>query len=202
MSPAGWLSWFCVVVMLSVQYRAFCNKMSRRLDFFTGRAVTYPHFRAHIEIIVVNRSKLKKITTHGDTELELPFWFLCLPLSRWPTTQTRMYNTYIPPTPISYLFHSVNFNNHSKSPMSIINQNSSSSSSNMMDHMVDNRKYKPGQTCTNRDRVNRNTKSISGNSKQKRRRKLFVNQNYRGRYKYGGQRRRKKNNTRNGEIKC
>ena len=41
--------------------------------------------------------------------------------------------------------------------------------------MIDNRKYKPGQTCTYRDRVNRNTKAITGNSKQKK--KLFVKQN-------------------------
>ena len=139
---------------------------------------------------------MKKITTQGDTDLELPFWFLCLSLSivnfknnlsRRPTTQTRMYNTYIP-TPIYDLFHSVNFNNHSKSPISIINQNSSSSSSssssNKMDHMRDNRKFKIGQTCTNRDRVNRITKAISGNSNQKRRRKLFVKQNKRRRYMY------------------
>ena len=42
----------------------------------------------------------------------------------------------------------------------------------MMDHMRDNRKFKPGQACTNRDRdrVNRETKSISGNNKKKKKR--------------------------------
>ena len=34
----------------------------------------------------------------------------------------------------------------------------------MMDLMRDNRQFKPRQTYTNRDRVNRKTKSISGNS--------------------------------------
>ena len=47
---------------------------------------------------------------------------------------------------------------------------------NMMDHMRDNRKFKPGQSCTNRDRVNRTTKSISGY--------ITVNQNERERKSY------------------
>ena len=54
----------------------------------------------------------------------------------------------------------------------------------MVDHIRDNRKFKPGQSYTNRDRVNRTTKTISGYSKHKRRRKFFVNQNNRRRYIY------------------
>ena len=49
--------------------------------------------------------------------------------------------------------------------------------------MRNNRKFKPGTICTNRDRVIRKTKYTSGNSKQKRRRNLFVNQNNRKRDK-------------------
>ena len=124
---------------------------------------------------------MKKITMQWDSDLEFPFPFVCLSLSRLLISYT-IYNTSTP-TPISYLFHSVNSNNHSKSPMSIINQNSSSSSSssNMMDQMKDNRNFKTGRTCTNRDRVDMKTKSINDNSKLNRRRKLVANQNNRRR---------------------
>ena len=43
--------------------------------------------------------------------------------------------------------------------------------------MRDNSKFKPGQTCKNRNRMDRKTKSINGNSKEKRRGKLIVNPN-------------------------